>query len=91
MAETAFERRFCAYAKQLGWHVSKYVDSSRTGAPDRILLKAPRRTAFAELKDEGKRPRTDQYQYIHWLHEQGFPVAWFDPTHDWQSWLEKLK
>lgn len=50
MRESAIERKVCAYAKQRGCEVYKFVSPGRRGVPDRMFVTPKGKVFFIEFK-----------------------------------------
>lgn len=61
------------------------------GIPDAFLpvAVAPFHGAYVELKRQGKKPRTEQYERHRELRADGYAVGWFDDEHKAFEFLQQ--
>lgn len=76
--EADIERVFKRESERFGWWCLKLKIISHAGFPDRVLLKAPGRIKFVELKRPGKKARALQAHIHKKLKKLGFEVHVID-------------
>jgi len=74
MVEKHLESKLMHAVKAAGGWAPKFVSPGTAGMPDRILLFPGGKTAFAEVKTPGKKPRAIQLARHKALAELGFKV-----------------
>jgi len=78
LLESPIEKAFKKHVETLGWWCLKLKVISHAGFPDRVLMKAPGRIVFVELKATGKKPRPLQVYVMKRLIKLGFEVHVID-------------
>jgi hypothetical protein len=86
MPEYRLQEHIIAAARQLHWHVyhTYYAVRSQPGYPDITLVKDGR-LIFAELKQDGKHPRTEQQVWLDALAEVPGCEVYIWRGADWES------
>lgn len=74
MRESAIQAKIRKYAILHGWCVVKLITCSVNGLPDLLLMKAPRRVLFIEVKGLMGIVSDLQYHRINELRAMGFEV-----------------
>lgn len=80
MLETKIERKLVSEVKRRGGLALKLVCPSFSGMPDRLILMAIGKIAFAEVKAPGETPRALQASRHRLLNRLGFKVYVIDDT-----------
>lgn len=71
MLEKEIEKKVCAYAKECGCLVFKFVSPSHRSVPDRLFIAPGGRVFFIEFKAPGKKPTEAQILKIDTMLVQG--------------------
>jgi len=87
MTESEIEKKVCAYAKNKGWLVYKFVSPSNRGVPDRIWLKNGV-ILFVEFKATNKVLTKLQTKTICNIAGQGFLVYVIDSVSKGKSLVD---
>lgn len=66
-SERSIEEYLASLCKQKGWLCLKYGNSQESGYPDRLIVTDDGRTAWAEIKRPGARPRPLQVERLRQL------------------------
>ena len=90
MTEKQIELKLVKAVKAAGGICPKLVSPGMDGMPDRLVLLAGGRIAFAELKTPGERPRPLQIRRISQLKKLGFLVFVVDGPEQIPEVMEKL-
>ena len=80
MREKYVEQRLIKAVRCSGGLALKFVSPGFNGVPDRLLLFTGGRTAFAEVKAPGQKPRPLQVHRMEQLRRLGFKVFVIDDT-----------
>ena len=78
MKEKTIEQKLTLMVKKQGGICPKFVSPGYDGMPDRLILLPNGKTAFAELKAHGKKPRPLQTARHEMLKRLGFQVYVID-------------
>ena len=78
MRESVVEHKFVEAVHKAGGFAYKLTSQTANGLPDRLVLFAPAKTVFVELKAPGKVLRPLQRKRRHQLQKLGFPVLCID-------------
>ena len=90
MQERPIEARLFTEVRKMNGVCLKLNSLSLSGLPDRMILLAPGRVAFAEIKRPGKKPSHLQQLVIAMLTKMGFLVEVIDHTDQIEPFLKKV-
>lgn len=88
MKESAIEKEARLAVEALGGELLKIKCVGRRGFPDRIALLPGGRIAFIEFKQPGKRPRAEQFRWLHSLRQLDFEAFWTHDAKDVSEWAD---
>ena len=78
MREKTIEQKFAQAVKNAGGQALKFTSPSLAGVPDRLILMPGGRTAFAEIKAPGQKPRPLQTRRHQQLANLGYTTYIID-------------